>query len=84
GDTRFDRVTAIKAIQKPFPLIDKFVNGRPVIVAGSTWPADENLILSLAENTGEKLKFIIAPHEVSEIRIKEIIEKFGDQAILYS
>lgn len=84
GDTRFDRVTAIKAVQKPFPLIDKFAGGRQIVVAGSTWPADENLLLTLAENTGEKLKFIIAPHEVNKTRIRELLEKIGDQAVLYS
>ena len=47
GDTRFDRVKTIKAIQQPFPLIDRFTSGRHIIVAGSTWPADDEHITGI-------------------------------------
>lgn len=84
GDTRFDRVSDVKAIQKPFPLIDRFVGGKQIVVAGSTWPADENLLMALSKETGGKLKFIIAPHEIHETRIKELARKLGPQAAIYS
>ena len=84
GDTRFDRVTDIKAVQKPFPIIDKFVEGTQVVVAGSTWLADENLLITLADETEDRLRFIIAPHEITETRIRELLEKFGEHTVLYS
>jgi 3-deoxy-D-manno-octulosonic-acid transferase len=84
GDTRFDRVASVKEFQQPFPLIDKFVEGRHVIVAGSTWPADEELILALYRKTAGKVKFIIAPHETGGSRIQELLEKTGENAVLYS
>ena len=84
GDTRFDRVISIKSIQQPFPLIDKFIGGKHVIVAGSTWPADNELLIDLQKKTGDQLKFIIAPHEINLPYINELVQKSGDKAVLYS
>jgi len=84
GDTRFDRVTAIKAIQQPFPHIDRFTSGQHVVVAGSTWPPDDQLLFSLQEKTGDQIKFIIAPHEINLTYIHELVAKLGDKAVLYS
>jgi 3-deoxy-D-manno-octulosonic-acid transferase len=69
GDTRFDRVSAVVLNPKSFPLVEIFAGQMPVFLAGSTWPADEELILKLIEKYGEKMKFIIAPHEVDEKRV---------------
>ncbi len=84
GDTRFDRVTAIKARQQPFPHIDRFTGGRHVVVAGSTWPADDQLLISLQEKTDDQIKFIIAPHEINLTYIHELLGKLGSKAALYS
>jgi 3-deoxy-D-manno-octulosonic-acid transferase len=79
GDTRFDRVSAIASNAKPFPLVEKFAGGTPVFLAGSTWPADEEQILKLIDETGGKMKFIIAPHEVHRARIEALREKVGSR-----
>ncbi len=84
GDTRFDRVIDLKAFQKPFPLIDQFVKGKHVLVAGSTWPQDEKLILDFYKKHAGEVKLIIAPHEIGTNRIKDILTLLGDKAILYS
>jgi len=84
GDTRFDRVKAIKARQQAFPQIDRFTGGKHVVVAGSTWPPDDQLLLALQEKTGDQIKFIIAPHEINLTYINELIRKLGDKAVLYS
>jgi 3-deoxy-D-manno-octulosonic-acid transferase len=84
GDTRFDRVAAIKEQQKPFPLIDKFVAGKHVIVAGSTWPPDDELIEALSRKTGDNVKFILAPHETNQGRLRELSQMLGDRAVFYS
>ena len=72
GDTRFDRVAAVADKARTFALVEKFANDKPVFLAGSTWPADEQLIINLIETYGDRMKFIIAPHEVDEARIKEL------------
>jgi 3-deoxy-D-manno-octulosonic-acid transferase len=79
GDTRFDRVAAIAENAKSFPLVEKFAGNSPVFVAGSTWPADEELILKVIEEMGDRIKFIIAPHEVHGARIEALKEKVGSQ-----
>jgi len=73
GDTRFDRVASIAAKSRSFPLVEKFAGDQPVFLAGSTWPADEQLITGLIETFGDRMKFIIAPHEVGEVRISGLL-----------
>jgi len=45
GDTRFDRVSAIAGQEKPVERIDEFCKGSRVLLAGSTWPDDEKILL---------------------------------------
>jgi 3-deoxy-D-manno-octulosonic-acid transferase len=82
GDTRFDRVSEITQNPLDLPLVKDFCGNDKVIVAGSTWPQDERLILNATKKLG--LKLIIAPHETSPARIKEIISAAGRPVLLYS
>jgi 3-deoxy-D-manno-octulosonic-acid transferase len=79
GDTRFDRVAELAKRSRPFPLIEKFARQMPVFLAGSTWPPDEELILDLISSHGDKIKFIIAPHEVGEARVSSLRLAVGGQ-----
>jgi 3-deoxy-D-manno-octulosonic-acid transferase len=69
GDTRFDRVAAVVSNPGSFPLVEKFAGHLPVFLAGSTWPADEEILLKMMEKLGDRMKFIIAPHEVGRERV---------------
>jgi 3-deoxy-D-manno-octulosonic-acid transferase len=71
GDTRFDRVIEIAEGGESLPLVEAFCNGREVIVAGSTWEEDEEELDHFA-NTHPDLRFIVAPHEISEPRLLEV------------
>jgi 3-deoxy-D-manno-octulosonic-acid transferase len=82
GDTRFDRVTTIAQNFKPLPVIENFIGNHPVIVAGSTWPEDEEALDHFA-NTNTHIKFIIAPHEVDEQHLTGI-EKLFHHTIRFS
>lgn len=70
GDTRFDRVTEIAAGRKDLDLVSAFKDGRAMIVAGSSWGADENLLVPYAGKTGVKL--LLAPHEIDEKHLESI------------
>lgn len=70
GDTRFDRVLQVASEQKNFADIVQFVNNRKTIVAGSTW-IDDDEALDHFTNTHPELRFIIAPHSIEAMRIKE-------------
>jgi len=82
GDTRFDRVYAIAAENKTLPEIAAFTKNDFTIVAGSTWEDDENLIAPFIQNN-KSVKFIIAPHEISNSNLNRLKAKFQD-AIFYS
>ncbi len=83
GDTRFDRVAKIAEHSKELPIIEKFKNGNPLIVIGSSWKADEELLINYINHTSE-VKFIIAPHEVSEANISRIEQSLKRPSIRYS
>ena len=82
GDTRFDRVIEIAESGAPLPQIEAFCGDRPVIVAGSTWEEDEEELDHYA-NTHQDIRFIIAPHEIGEDRLREI-EGLFRHAVRYS
>ena len=72
GDTRFDRVAAIAAQAKRIDLIERFKGDAPLFVAGSTWGPDEELLIRLM-NDNPTVKFVIAPHEMEEERIRHLL-----------
>ncbi len=82
GDTRFDRVAQIAKSVKVNQTVERFMNSTPLFVAGSTWPADEEILSELIkENPG--IKFVIAPHEIEAHRIDELESKFKN-AVRYT
>ena len=82
GDTRFDRVSAIAQNFAPVPAIDEWISPSPIIVAGSTWPEDEKYLKILLEKY-DKIRLIIAPHEITKDHLK-FIKSLFPQSILYS
>ncbi len=88
GDTRFDRVLQIMKERKRMELLDVFVKNTMVTVAGSTYVEDEKLLKkanNFLEKSHLKVKFIIAPHVVTQNRIREIEGIFGiDQCVRFS
>ncbi len=83
GDTRFDRVAAIAKNSKKIPLVEKFKNNHPLIVAGSTWKSDEELLTGFINKT-EKLRMVVAPHEVSEANINRLLQMLKKPAVRFS
>ncbi|MDR1098520.1 MAG: 3-deoxy-D-manno-octulosonic acid transferase [Tannerella sp.] len=64
GDTRFDRVLEIQQNARLLPEVELFVKGgSPVLITGSSWPEDEEMIIPYF-NTHPGMKLIIAPHEI--------------------
>lgn len=72
GDTRFDRVVEISKNVKQIDFVKQFVGSGKVIIAGSTWDVDVDILTSL--NFGS-YKLIVAPHEVSESTVQSAIQK---------
>ncbi len=84
GDTRFDRVAALLEEQQKLPLIERFAEGKQLLVAGSTWPEDEQILADWYKtNQHGQLKLVIAPHEIHDTHIQSILQLFP-QAVRYS
>ena len=85
GDTRFDRVADIAAAAKRLEIVERFVNSQlPVLVVGSSWGPDEDLLVRYINERAGRMKMIIAPHEVHEERIKELTSKLTCKYALYT
>jgi 3-deoxy-D-manno-octulosonic-acid transferase len=84
GDTRFDRVQQIAASTREIPLAARFKGDRACVVAGSTWPGDENILIRYINSCDEPVKFIIAPHEIHEEHIRRIIQQLKKPFVRFS
>lgn len=83
GDTRFDRVRSIASNWQELPFISTFCGDKKIMVAGSTWEADEKLLEEWHSNNKEAWKLILVPHEINEKHLKHIQSVFPE-AIFYS
>lgn len=81
GDTRYDRVGATKA---PLPFMETFVGNRQCIVAGSTWPEDEAVLIDVIAKTPKDWCWLIAPHEINEEKIKVLMAKLPQGSLRYT
>lgn len=76
GDTRYDRVWEIRRAAKEIPEVESLLqaaDGERVrtLVAGSSWPQDEEILIPYF-NARPELKLIIAPHEIHEEHLRSI------------
>lgn len=86
GDTRYDRVNQIVQTAERDAVVEKFLDGYDgkVLVAGSTWPPDEQLLARLSESKKWfPERIIIAPHEIYEEHLRSIEDLFPN-SIRYS
>jgi 3-deoxy-D-manno-octulosonic-acid transferase len=86
GDTRFDRVVEIARNKKDFPSVKRFCGEAKVIVAGSTWPKDEELLLKVytrLKETEKELKMILVPHEVDAASMNGTISQLENSTLTY-
>lgn len=86
GDTRFDRVCQTALNVKPIPEVEKFKGQAKIMVIGSSWPADMERTSGFINIAAKKygLKFILAPHEISEKGIKQQTRHVELEVVRYS
>jgi 3-deoxy-D-manno-octulosonic-acid transferase len=82
GDTRFDRVVKVTSDQTPIPFIDNFIDGQKVIIAGSTWPGDEEVLAEYVKSN-PVIKLVIAPHEINTAHLASL-QRLFPCLLLYS
>jgi len=81
GDTRHDAAHArATAVDRTAPHLRTLaVDGdlRPILVAGSTWPADETRLLAAVGRVlgeGSALRLVLAPHEPTAAHLSDLAE----------
>lgn len=80
GDTRFDRVTDIMRTTRDIPalrVMREAAADTPVLMAGSSWPADEDIYFPWLRANRGKIRAVIAPHEFDSRRIAEMRERLS-------
>ena len=82
GDTRFDRVIEIASAARAIPEAAA-LEGK-ILVAGSTWPEDEAILLPYFNRLGSEYKLIIAPHEIHEEHLQAIEAQLTRPYMRYS
>lgn len=78
GDTRFDRVYSIAQQAQRYPDIEQFIGDRKCIIAGSSWPSDEKILYHFIENMPDDYCFIMVPHDISDVHVKQIESHLKD------
>ncbi len=74
GDTRYDQVWT-RAQRAPSPLVQSMRSSRPTLVAGSTWPTDEEHLFRAWGKVRDKIpdaRLVIAPHELTAAHVASV------------
>jgi 3-deoxy-D-manno-octulosonic-acid transferase len=85
GDTRYDQVWArAAAVDLSSALLAPLTSARPTLVAGSTWPADEKVLLAAwlaLRREVPEARLLIAPHEPTPAHLLPI-QRWAEEARL--
>jgi 3-deoxy-D-manno-octulosonic-acid transferase len=84
GDTRFDRVFEITKSNAEIEIAKQFKSHQKLLVAGSCWVEDMEVLYPFINLNGYHLKFIIAPHEITESFITKIETSLSVKSVRYS
>ncbi len=84
GDTRFDRVVSLTEHGGTIPVVEKFKDAQHTWVIGSCWPEDMEVLVPFINQSANTLKFVIAPHEISEAFMSSIEKSLIVKSIRFS
>lgn len=84
GDTRFDRVKSLVNQTEEIEIASKFKAGQKTMVIGSCWSEDLDVLIPFINENSYQLKFIIAPHEISESFLTTIEKSLMVSVVRYS
>lgn len=82
GDTRYDRVVETAANPKQFAELSFFESEKPVVVVGSAWQEDMDILLKIINESD--FRWIIAPHDIDIQKIKAWQKQIRKPTIRYS
>ncbi|QJD81286.1 3-deoxy-D-manno-octulosonic acid transferase [Spirosoma rhododendri] len=84
GDTRFDRVAQTVATIRDIPIANAFKAGQPLLVVGSAWPLDMDVLIPFINQFDKPLKVIVAPHEIDGNTIADWQKRLTRPSVRFS
>ncbi len=75
GDTRFDRVALRREERRPLPLVATDTEREHCLVAGSSWPQEEDMLLAAFARLRDQwpeLRLLVVPHEPRESALQHL------------
>ncbi|ADB41796.1 3-deoxy-D-manno-octulosonic acid transferase [Spirosoma linguale] len=84
GDTRFDRVSQVVVTKKAIPIAEAFKANVPLLVVGSAWPEDMNVLIPFINRFDKPLKLIVAPHEIRDEEIERWRKQLTKPSVRFS
>lgn len=86
-DTRFDRIAERVNANRDKPLFDsRLFGGNCVLVAGSSWRPDEDILLDAVERInksgGRKISLVLVPHEPTQENLRRLAGKCRSYVLL--
>jgi 3-deoxy-D-manno-octulosonic-acid transferase len=82
GDSRFDRVIENREKAKDNAILQAFKADDDLLIVGSSWPADESVILPWINQSEGKV--LIAPHQVDDKHVEQIMSGISRKVARYS
>ena len=82
GDTRFDKVFQTIQEVKNIPEIEKFKEKSKLLVVGSSWKEDIDVLFPYLNSLN--LKVVIAPHEINELNLSYVESKITKSVSRFS
>jgi 3-deoxy-D-manno-octulosonic-acid transferase len=84
GDTRFDRVAEISGNAKYITQLEQFRGNERLLLAGSSWRQDEEIISEYISRFPYRMKWIFAPHEIDSGNIERLIKLIRVKCVRFS
>ena len=84
GDTRFDRVNAIARQDNNLLFMQHFKQGKFCLVAGSTWPQDEDILVKYINQASDSLKVVLVPHDIDEASCDDLLRRIRKRAVRFT
>ena len=84
GDTRFDRVAQVVITKKTIPIAEAFKNNCPLLIVGSAWPEDMDVLIPFLNTFPKPLKVIVAPHEIHQDEIERWRRQLVKSSVCFS
>ena len=84
GDTRFDRVTQQITVDNSLDFMEAFKGDALCLVCGSTWPADEAVLIPFINSAPAQIKIVVAPHKIEESKLQHFEKQLSKTVFRYS